>query len=93
MSGGFLVAVGQYLPLYSLETETLYVTSLSSETVRVHTYIMRIQKQYSSNLQRNPGFEEGHDGLVIMCRPLSRSVPGSKPDSTEDPSCIGPVAR
>ncbi|GBN34301.1 hypothetical protein AVEN_163358-1 [Araneus ventricosus] len=24
---------------------------------------------------------------------LGRRVPGSKPDSTEDPSCIGPVAR
>ncbi|GBM27403.1 hypothetical protein AVEN_250432-1 [Araneus ventricosus] len=30
-------------------------------------------------------------GRVVSFR--LRRVPGSKPDSTEDPSCIGPVAR
>ncbi|GBM09026.1 hypothetical protein AVEN_229057-1 [Araneus ventricosus] len=34
----------------------------------------------------------GHGGLVVRCRLRCWRVPGSKPDSTEDPSCIGPVA-
>ncbi|GBO34691.1 hypothetical protein AVEN_129132-1 [Araneus ventricosus] len=29
---------------------------------------------------------------VLNCRPRSRRTPGSKPDSTKDPSCIRPVA-
>ncbi|GBL76722.1 hypothetical protein AVEN_53406-1 [Araneus ventricosus] len=29
-------------------------------------------------------------GLVVRCRPRRRRVPGSKPDSIEDPSCLGP---
>ncbi|GBO29097.1 hypothetical protein AVEN_164664-1 [Araneus ventricosus] len=31
-------------------------------------------------------------GLVVRSRPWDRRAPGPKPDSTEDPSCIGPVA-
>ncbi|GBL98269.1 hypothetical protein AVEN_174070-1 [Araneus ventricosus] len=30
---------------------------------------------------------------VVRSRLWGRRVPGSKPDSTEDPPCIGPVAR
>ncbi|GBO37056.1 hypothetical protein AVEN_178108-1 [Araneus ventricosus] len=30
-------------------------------------------------------------GLVVRCQPRSRRFLGSKPDSAEDPSCIGPV--
>ncbi|GBN97975.1 hypothetical protein AVEN_253961-1 [Araneus ventricosus] len=32
-------------------------------------------------------------GLSGRARLRGRSVPGSKPDSTEDPPCIGPVER
>ncbi|GBN58246.1 hypothetical protein AVEN_144231-1 [Araneus ventricosus] len=35
----------------------------------------------------------GRGGLVVRSRLWGRRVPGSKPDSTEDPPCIGPVAR
>ncbi|GBM07737.1 hypothetical protein AVEN_137610-1 [Araneus ventricosus] len=35
----------------------------------------------------------GRGGLVVRCRPRSGMVPGSKPDASEDPLCIGPVAR
>ncbi|GBM89844.1 hypothetical protein AVEN_107947-2-1, partial [Araneus ventricosus] len=35
----------------------------------------------------------GYGGLMVRCLPRSRSAPGSKPDSTEDPSSVGPVAR
>ncbi|GBM31705.1 hypothetical protein AVEN_45629-1 [Araneus ventricosus] len=35
----------------------------------------------------------GRGGQVVRCRSLSRRVPGSKPDSTGDPSYIGPVSR
>ncbi|GBN29431.1 hypothetical protein AVEN_209442-1 [Araneus ventricosus] len=35
----------------------------------------------------------GRGGLVERFQPRSRRVPGSKPDSTENPTCIGPVAR
>ncbi|GBO19437.1 hypothetical protein AVEN_179272-1 [Araneus ventricosus] len=34
----------------------------------------------------------GRGGLVVRSRPWGRRVAGSKPDSIEDPSCIGPVA-
>ncbi|GBM92629.1 hypothetical protein AVEN_136210-1 [Araneus ventricosus] len=32
-------------------------------------------------------------GLVVRCRPRGRRVPGSKPDSIVDPSCMGPASR
>ncbi|GBN03503.1 hypothetical protein AVEN_116546-1 [Araneus ventricosus] len=35
----------------------------------------------------------GRGGLVVRSRIWGRRVPGSRPDSTEDPSCMGPVAR
>ncbi|GBO21894.1 hypothetical protein AVEN_61680-1 [Araneus ventricosus] len=35
----------------------------------------------------------GRGGLVVRSRPRDRRVAGSKPDSTEDPPCMGPVAR
>ncbi|GBM48342.1 hypothetical protein AVEN_37800-1 [Araneus ventricosus] len=36
---------------------------------------------------------EGRGGLVVRSRPRGRRVAGPKPDSTEDPPCMGPVAR
>ncbi|GBN46946.1 hypothetical protein AVEN_200205-1 [Araneus ventricosus] len=35
---------------------------------------------------------EGRGGLVVRSRLWGRSAPGSKPDSTEDPPCMGPAA-
>ncbi|GBL86221.1 hypothetical protein AVEN_131955-1 [Araneus ventricosus] len=35
----------------------------------------------------------GRCGLVVRCQLRSRKVPDFKPDSAEDPSCIGPVAH
>ncbi|GBM55200.1 hypothetical protein AVEN_182151-1 [Araneus ventricosus] len=35
----------------------------------------------------------GRGGLVVRPRLWGRRAPGSKPDSTEDPPCMGPVAR
>ncbi|GBL86169.1 hypothetical protein AVEN_249204-1 [Araneus ventricosus] len=32
-------------------------------------------------------------GVVVRCWHQNRRVPGSKPDSTEDPSHIGPISR
>ncbi|GBN06074.1 hypothetical protein AVEN_185289-1 [Araneus ventricosus] len=37
-----------------------------------------------------PKFDEGRGGLVVRSQPR---VAGSKPDSTENPPCMGPVAR
>ncbi|GBL72169.1 hypothetical protein AVEN_115158-1 [Araneus ventricosus] len=34
----------------------------------------------------------GSGGLVVMSRLWGRTAPGSKPDSTEDPACIGSAA-
>ncbi|GBM10156.1 hypothetical protein AVEN_258759-1 [Araneus ventricosus] len=31
---------------------------------------------------------EGHGGLVVRCRPRDWKVPGSKPDSIENPPCM-----
>ncbi|GBN90476.1 hypothetical protein AVEN_238463-1, partial [Araneus ventricosus] len=44
---------------------------------------------------RDPSYNhpKGRGGLVVRSRPWGRRVPGSKPDSTADPSCMGPVAR
>ncbi|GBN43474.1 hypothetical protein AVEN_160878-1 [Araneus ventricosus] len=38
-------------------------------------------------------FLGGRGGLVVRSRPRDRRVAGSKPDSTEDPLGMGPVAR
>ncbi|GBL78005.1 hypothetical protein AVEN_143322-1 [Araneus ventricosus] len=35
----------------------------------------------------------GRGGLVVRSRLRGGRIPGSKPDSTENTSCIGPVAR
>ncbi|GBO22636.1 hypothetical protein AVEN_36230-1, partial [Araneus ventricosus] len=35
----------------------------------------------------------GRGGLVVRSRLWGRRVPSLKPDSTEDPPCMGPVAR
>ncbi|GBL98871.1 hypothetical protein AVEN_165704-1 [Araneus ventricosus] len=35
----------------------------------------------------------GRGGLVVRPRPWDRKVPGPRPDSTEDPPCMGPAAR
>ncbi|GBM49740.1 hypothetical protein AVEN_5949-1 [Araneus ventricosus] len=36
---------------------------------------------------------DGGDGLVVRSRHWGQRVPSSKLDSSEDPSCIGPVVR
>ncbi|GBN30130.1 hypothetical protein AVEN_185316-1 [Araneus ventricosus] len=36
---------------------------------------------------------QGRDGLVVASRLWCWRAPGSKPDSTEDPPCMGPVVR
>ncbi|GBO37517.1 hypothetical protein AVEN_67710-1 [Araneus ventricosus] len=35
----------------------------------------------------------GRGGLVVRSRPWGRRAPGSRPDSTENPPCMGPAAR
>ncbi|GBN12615.1 hypothetical protein AVEN_12503-1 [Araneus ventricosus] len=35
----------------------------------------------------------GRGGLAVRSRPRDRWIAGPKPDSTEDPPCMGPVAR
>ncbi|GBM24444.1 DIS3-like exonuclease 1 [Araneus ventricosus] len=37
--------------------------------------------------------ELGRSGLMVMSQPWGWRVPGPKFDSTQDPSCIGPVAH
>ncbi|GBN24333.1 hypothetical protein AVEN_33968-1 [Araneus ventricosus] len=36
---------------------------------------------------------EGRGDLVVRSRLCERKVPVSRPDSTEDPPCMGPIAR
>ncbi|GBN51613.1 hypothetical protein AVEN_65436-1 [Araneus ventricosus] len=38
------------------------------------------------------GFYAGRGGLVVGSRPRDQRIAGSKPDSTEDPSCMAPAA-
>ncbi|GBN83169.1 hypothetical protein AVEN_163939-1 [Araneus ventricosus] len=40
-----------------------------------------------------PPCHGGSGGLVVWSRLWGRRIPGSKPDYTEDPPCMGPVAR
>ncbi|GBO30026.1 hypothetical protein AVEN_146707-1 [Araneus ventricosus] len=54
-----------------------------TESVTKYNYIV-------SHLPPDSG---GRSGLVVRSRPRDRRVAGSKPDSTEDPPCMGPVAR
>ncbi|GBN65935.1 hypothetical protein AVEN_3720-1, partial [Araneus ventricosus] len=42
---------------------------------------------------KTPHQFEGCGGVVVRSRLWGRRAPGSKPDSTEDPPCMGPVAR
>ncbi|GBN22261.1 hypothetical protein AVEN_179979-1, partial [Araneus ventricosus] len=35
----------------------------------------------------------GRGGLVVSSRLRCRKAPSSKPDSAEDPPCMGPIAR
>ncbi|GBL75251.1 hypothetical protein AVEN_194481-1 [Araneus ventricosus] len=44
-------------------------------------------------INKPPMFLRGWGGLVVRSRPCDRRVPGSKPNTTEDPPCIEPVAR
>ncbi|GBN49777.1 hypothetical protein AVEN_74068-1 [Araneus ventricosus] len=44
-------------------------------------------------LKRIIFFMQGRGGLVVRPRLWGRRIPGSIPDSTEDPPCMGPVAR
>ncbi|GBL98064.1 hypothetical protein AVEN_220125-1 [Araneus ventricosus] len=37
--------------------------------------------------------KRGGCGLLVRCRLREKRVPGSEPDSTEDPSHIGPIKR
>ncbi|GBL74872.1 hypothetical protein AVEN_243715-1 [Araneus ventricosus] len=37
--------------------------------------------------------QRGRGGLEVRSRPWGQRVPGSKPDSTEDPPCVRPVAN
>ncbi|GBM29221.1 hypothetical protein AVEN_30252-1 [Araneus ventricosus] len=47
-------------------------------------------RESAFSFQKIPG---GRGGLVVRSRLWGRRAPGSKPDSTEDPPCMGPVAR
>ncbi|GBL83122.1 hypothetical protein AVEN_165340-1 [Araneus ventricosus] len=50
-------------------------------------------EHYGKQLLKIMRFIGGRGGLVVRSRPRDRRVAGSKPDSTEDPPCMGPVAR
>ncbi|GBL74700.1 hypothetical protein AVEN_243582-1 [Araneus ventricosus] len=46
-----------------------------------------------SSIPPFPLIVTGGGGLVVRCRLWGWSIPGSKPDSTEQPPCTGPLAR
>ncbi|GBN89546.1 hypothetical protein AVEN_146014-1 [Araneus ventricosus] len=54
-----------------------------------------LRSQYSYYYLRLSSHSDGSvwGGLVARFRPRDRRVAGPKPDSTEDPPCMGPVAR
>ncbi|GBN46469.1 hypothetical protein AVEN_61462-1, partial [Araneus ventricosus] len=60
-----------------------------------HRWSISHQKGVSGNesYERLSGVPWGRGGLVARSRPRDRRAAGPKPDSTEDPPCMGPVAR
>ncbi|GBN63120.1 hypothetical protein AVEN_260281-1 [Araneus ventricosus] len=53
-----------------------------------------VQRQERQNfVQQRSANIRGRGRLVVRSRMWGRRVPGSKPDSTADPSCNGPVAH
>ncbi|GBO46466.1 hypothetical protein AVEN_19924-1, partial [Araneus ventricosus] len=54
-------------------------------------FIKRFSNRSFSTKKGSSTPKLGRGGLVVRSRDLR--VPGSKPDSTEDPPCMGPVAR
>ncbi|GBL97530.1 hypothetical protein AVEN_162984-1 [Araneus ventricosus] len=61
------------------------VSAIEPEGSRFETRFYRISVVYWDCCTLN------HTGLQVSAS--GSEVPGSKPDSTEDPPCIGPVAR
>ncbi|GBM02425.1 hypothetical protein AVEN_76477-1 [Araneus ventricosus] len=70
-------------PLYSPDP----ARNRDSKHLSRTSYFYELRDFFPSKL---PG---GRGGLVVRSRLWGRRVPGSKPDSTEDPPCMGPVAR
>ncbi|GBL99474.1 hypothetical protein AVEN_68765-1 [Araneus ventricosus] len=64
---------------------------------KYYSYIIQKSTKPDKNIANmfyNPLFNpRGRGGLVVRSRLWGRKVPGSRPDSTEDPPCMGPVAR
>ncbi|GBM37459.1 hypothetical protein AVEN_263137-1 [Araneus ventricosus] len=79
------------LPGYDLSSEmgpkshtTIIVPSGWRETAYIYGSLSSV------NSRCHP---DGPRWLVVRSRLWSQRVPGSKPDSTEDPPCMGPAAR
>ncbi|GBL88636.1 hypothetical protein AVEN_195632-1 [Araneus ventricosus] len=53
--------------------------------------IVTVQRRF--RLEYRNGLFPSRGGLLVKSRPRDRWAPGSKPDSTEDPSCMEPAAR
>ncbi|GBN89042.1 hypothetical protein AVEN_126236-1 [Araneus ventricosus] len=88
-TGSFTMSSGLGLPLpnYSVEClrELFKLINISPELLN---YGHEIFTKIFLTLRNN-----SHDGLVAGPRLRDRKIPGSKPDSPEDPPCIGPAAH
>ncbi|GBN62340.1 hypothetical protein AVEN_186044-1 [Araneus ventricosus] len=72
------------------------LTEIGAKTLEFKVSLQRDPEKASeeNNAWRRlkPGFE-GRSGLVVRSRPRDWRTGGWKHDSTEDPPCMGPVAR
>ncbi|GBL83094.1 hypothetical protein AVEN_165317-1 [Araneus ventricosus] len=70
---------------------------LTDRRERAFTYPCKMPGREVKNNELDERFclptHKGRGGLVARSRLWGRRAPGSKPDSTEDPPFMGPVAR
>ncbi|GBN79373.1 hypothetical protein AVEN_82288-1 [Araneus ventricosus] len=77
---GFWVTVGSNFFSHAREGETA-------------PFCGSIRERLGENIPAGLTFIRGRGGLVVRSRLWGRRVPGSKPDSSEDPLCMGPATR
>ncbi|GBM07459.1 hypothetical protein AVEN_5263-1 [Araneus ventricosus] len=74
-----------------VEHEVVGIPQITGNAVWTIENFKTVQVEWKITIPRNK--EKGRVGLVVRSRLWIRRAPGSKPDSTEDPTCVGPVAR
>ncbi|GBN74466.1 hypothetical protein AVEN_235920-1 [Araneus ventricosus] len=89
----FLPMPAQMEKAYGISLTALEKRASGFGTCPVVNYKTMLKRVNHKNDTSKSFKHRGRGGLVVRSRPRDRRVAGSKPDSTEDPPCMGPVAR